>query len=120
MLNFVPHTAQKGTSAGAHGGGSQPLTTALCALQPAYSLRRRLLFGAEYRGPARPCLLQHPYTILHVAGSVLSPQSSILGSRYGLPRVRWRSASNSTTLPATAALSDSARPSIGMAIRFVA
>jgi hypothetical protein len=38
ILNF-PRSAQKGTSAGVPGGGSQPSATALCALRPAYSLR---------------------------------------------------------------------------------
>lgn len=36
---------------------------------------------------------------------------------YVRPRVRWRRASNRMTLPATPALSDSARPSMGMAMR---
>ena len=37
-----------------------------------------------------------------------------------LPRERWRNASKSTMLPATAALSDSASPRIGMLISLVA
>jgi hypothetical protein len=39
ILNFFHRSAQKGTSAGFPGDGSQLLTAALCTLQPAYSLR---------------------------------------------------------------------------------
>jgi hypothetical protein len=38
-ISWVHRSAQKGISMGLSGGGSQPATTALCALQPIYSLR---------------------------------------------------------------------------------
>ena len=45
-LPDVHRSARKGTSAGFSGGGSQPVTTALWALPPAYSLRHsRIKFG---------------------------------------------------------------------------
>src|SRR5205823_6843818 len=43
IVALVHRSAQKRTSVGFPGGGSQPLTAALCPLRPTYSLRHSLL-----------------------------------------------------------------------------